>query len=81
MEMQLNNYSNYRMGKKFRKGNKKKQQLLVGKGVCPSRSACLFAEAALGSVGMEKKGILPAARTVRATGRYEQGTSLHLSYC
>lgn len=52
----------------------------MGEGVCPSRSACLFAEAALGSVGMEKKGIPPTARAIRVTGRYEQGTSLHMSY-
>lgn len=52
----------------------------MGEGVCPSRSVRLAAEAALGSVGMEKKGIPLTAHTVQVTGRYEQGTSLCLSY-
>ena len=76
----MNNYSKYKKGKKVRKENITKKQLLVGEGICSPRSACLSAEAALGSVGMEEKGIPSAAHAVRVTGRYQQGTSLHLSY-
>lgn len=68
------------IGEKIRKANRKKKKLRVGAGFCPSRSVCLFAEAALSRAGMEKKGIPPAVRAAHMIGGHEQGTSLHLSY-
>lgn len=68
------------IGEKIRKANKKKKKLQAGVGFCPSRSVCLFAEAALSSAGMEKKGIPPTVRAAHIIGAHKQGTSPHLSY-
>lgn len=66
------------IGEKIRKANKKKKKLQAGVGFCPSRSVCLFAEAALSSAGMEKKGIPPAVRAAHIIGAHEQGTTFEL---